>query len=72
MVQKSQEKFWDVNIDNMVILYLIEMRNNSKYLIGYLEKVIRTLVLILPNMSGYVKIKLEIIIIRIINWCLCV
>ena len=66
MVQKSQEKFWDVNIDNMVILYLIEMRNNSKYLIGYLEKVIRTLVLILPNMSGYVKIKLEIII-RIIN-----
>ena len=71
MVQKSQEKFWDVNIDNMVILYLIEMRNNSKYLIGYLEKVIRTLVLILPNMSGYVKIKLEIII-RIINWCLCV
>ena len=66
MVQKSQEKFWDVNVDNMVILYLIEMRNNSKYLIGYLEKVIRTLVLILPNMSGYVKIKLEIII-RIIN-----
>ena len=66
MVQKSQEKFWDVNIDNMVILYLIEVRNNSKYLIGYLEKVIRTLVLILPNMSGYVKIKLEIII-RIIN-----
>ena len=66
MVQKSQEKFWDVNIDNMVILYLIEMRNNSKYLIGYLEKVIRTLVLILPNMSGYVKIKLEITI-RIIN-----
>ena len=71
MVQKSQEKFWDVNVDNMVILYLIEMRNNFKYLIGYLEKVIRTLVLILPNMSGYVKIKLEIII-TIINWCLCV
>ena len=66
MVQKSQQKFWDVNIDNMVISNLIEMRNNSKYLTGYLEKVIRPLALILPNMSGYVKIKLEIII-RIIN-----
>ena len=66
MVQKSQQKFWDVNIDNMVISNLIEMRNNSKYLTGHLEKVIRPLALILPNMSGYVKIKLEIII-RIIN-----
>ena len=26
------------------------------YLIGYLDKVIRPLVLILPKMSGYVKI----------------
>ena len=34
---------------------LIETKINSKYLTGYLDKVIRTLVLILPKMSGYVK-----------------
>ena len=28
---------------------------DSKYLIGYLDKVIRLLVLILPKMSGYIK-----------------
>ena len=31
------------------------MKNNSKYLIGYLDEVIRSLVLILPKMSEYVK-----------------
>ena len=31
------------------------MKTNSKYLIGYLDKVIRSLVLILPKMIGYVK-----------------
>ena len=31
------------------------MKNNSRYLIGYLVEVIRPLVLILPKMSGYVK-----------------
>ena len=46
---------------------LIETKNNSKYLIGYLDRVIRLLVLTLPEMSGYVKrfkdqeIKMEII-----------
>ena len=30
-------------------------KTNSKYLIGYLDTVIRTLVLILPKMSGFVK-----------------
>ena len=34
---------------------LIETKNNSEYLIGYLNEVKR-LVLILPKMSGYVKI----------------
>ena len=46
---------WDVNIDNIVISKLIETKTNSKYLIGYLNKVIRPLVLILSKMSGYVK-----------------
>ena len=39
----------------MVTSNLIETKNNSKYLIGYLDEVIRPLVLILPKMSGFVK-----------------
>ena len=37
--------------------------DNFKYLIGYLDKAIRPLVLIMPKMSGYVKT---------INFCLSV
>ena len=33
----------------------METNNNSKYFIGYLDKVIKLLVLILPKMSGYVE-----------------
>ena len=43
---------WDVNID---ISKRIEIKTNVKYLIGYLDKVIKLLVLILPKISGYVK-----------------
>ena len=32
------------------------MKTSSKYLIGYLDKVIRPLALVLPKMSRYVKI----------------
>ena len=46
----------DVNVDNRVILKLVETNTNSKHLIGYLDKVIRPLVLMLPEMSVYVKI----------------
>ena len=46
-------KNWDVDVNYTVILKLVETKTNSKYLIGYLDKVIRPLVLILPNMSGY-------------------
>ena len=46
---------WDVNVDNIVILKLVKTKTNSMYLIGYLDKVIKLLVLILPKMSGYVK-----------------
>ena len=49
-------KIWNINVDNIVILKLVETKNNSKYLIGYLDEVIRTLMLILPKMNGYVKI----------------
>ena len=33
----------------------MKKKTNSKYLIGYLDKTIRLLVLILPKMRGYVK-----------------
>ena len=47
---------WDVNVDSIVISKLIGTKTNSKYIIGYLDKVIRPIVLILPKISGYVKI----------------
>ena len=52
---KTLMKTWDVNVDNIVISKLVQAKNNSKYLIGYLDEVLRPLVLILPKMSGYVK-----------------
>ena len=53
---KKPIKIWDVNVDNIVISKLVKTKTNSKYLIGYLDKDIRPLVLIMPKMSGYVKI----------------
>ena len=46
---------WDVNVVNMVVSKLIEIKTNSKDSIGYLGKVITPLVLILCKMSGYIK-----------------
>ena len=48
-------KIWIVSIDNIVILKVVETKNNSKHLIGYLIEIIRPLGLILPKMSEYVK-----------------
>ena len=39
----------------LVISKLIETKTNSKYLIGYLDNVIKPLFLILPRLNGYVK-----------------
>ena len=64
---KKTLKIWDVDVDNRGISKLIETKIISKYLAGYLDDVIRPLVLILPRMSGYVK-TLKIIM----NWCLFV
>ena len=55
MLQKRPIKIWDVNVDNIVISKLVKTKTNSKCLIGYLDKAIRPLVLIIPKMSGYVK-----------------
>ena len=47
---------WDVNVENIVISILVKTKTNSKYLIGIdFDKAIRSLVLIMPKMSGYVK-----------------
>ena len=66
MVQKKLTKIWDVDVNNIIILELVETKTNSKYLIGYLDKVIRLSVLVLPKMSGGLKLKMEIKI-KIIN-----
>ena len=52
---KKPIEIWNVSTDNIVISKLVERKNNSKSLIGYLDEVIRPLVLILPKMSGYVN-----------------
>ena len=52
---KGPINIWDVNVDNIVISKLVKAKANLKYLIGYLDKAIRLLVLIMPKMSGYVK-----------------
>ena len=52
---KRPIKLCDVNVDNTVIWKLVKTKTNSKYLIGYLYKTIRSLVLLMPKMSGYVK-----------------
>ena len=52
---KKTINIWDVNVDNIVISNLVGTKTNSKYLIGYLDKVIRPLVLVLPKISAYVK-----------------
>ena len=56
MLQKKPMKIWDVNFDKIVISKLIQTKPNSKYLIEYLGKAARPLVLVIPKMSGYVKI----------------
>ena len=53
--KKKTKKNWHINFDNIVISKLAGTKSNSKYLIRNLDKSIRTLVLILPKMSGYVK-----------------
>ena len=53
---KRPTKILDVNVDNIVISKLIGTKCNSQYFIGYLDKDIRSLVLIVPKMSGYIKV----------------
>ena len=48
-------RIWDGNVDNIVISKLVKTKTNSEYMIGYSDKAIRPLVLIMHKMSGYVK-----------------
>ena len=49
---KKPIKIWDVHVNNIFISKLVETKNNSRYLAGYLNEAIRPLVLILSKMSG--------------------
>ena len=62
------------DINHTIFSKLVKTRTNSKYLIWYLDKVIRPLVLILLKMSGCVetlevKMKTDK---KSVNWCLSV
>ena len=52
---KRPTKIWDANVNNVVISKLVKTKSNSMYLIGYLDKTIRPLVLEMPKMSEYLK-----------------
>ena len=49
-IKVAKEEFYDAKnqIDNIVISKLVWIKKNSKYLIGYLEDLIRPLVSLLP------------------------
>ena len=51
---KKQTNIRDVNFHNVVSSKLVETKTNSKYLIRYLDKVIRPIAL--PKITEYVKV----------------
>ena len=70
MMQKNPIKIQDVHVDNIVISKFFKTNTNSKYLIGYLDKNIRPLVLIMSRMNEYVKtFKVEDKIIKLMSFC---
>ena len=69
MLPKKPIQIWVGNVDNIIISKLVKTKDNSDYLIESLDKVIRPLVLIMPEMNRYVKtfkVKMEIKI-KIVN-----
>ena len=50
----------DAELNNIVILKLVETKSDSKHLIGYLNEILRPLVLILPIMDGYAFLKRKV------------
>ena len=69
MLPKKPIQIWVGNVENIIISKLVKTKDNSDYLIESLDKVIRPLVLIMPEMNRYVKtfkVKMEIKI-KIVN-----
>ena len=48
---KEPIKIWNVKVDNIVTSKLVKTKTNSKYCIGYLDKAIRLLGLIMSKIS---------------------
>ena len=64
---KSPIKNFDINVDNIIIS---KTKTQFKYLIGYLDKMIRPLVLITTKMSRYIKtIKLKEVNNKLMSFC---
>ena len=59
MLEKNPTKSRYVNVDSIVISKLVKAKINSKYLIEYLDKAMRPLVLIMPKIIGYIKINIK-------------
>ena len=53
---KKSINVWNVKLDNILISELVKTKTSSKYLIEYLDKAARPLVLIMPEINGNVKI----------------
>ena len=69
-VAKNPITIWDVHVDNIVISKLVKTKTNSEYLIAYLGKEIRPLVLIMPKMSrDVITIIAEDKINKLISFC---
>ena len=57
MVQKNQTNIWGVDVDDIVISKLVEIKTKSNFLISYLDKVIGSLVLVLPKWVDMLYVK---------------
>ena len=59
---KTPIKHWDVNVYNVAISNLIEIKSNSKSFIGYSDKAIIPLLLIMPKLDilRHLKLRMEI------------
>ena len=55
ILKKKPTQILDDNVDIIVISKLVKTETNSKYFVGYLDKGVILLVLIMPKMSGYSK-----------------
>ena len=58
--EESPINILDVNVDNIVLSKLVKTKSNFKYLVEYVDKTIRPLVLKMPKIR-YLKLKKETI-----------